>query len=60
MKINKNIQSMQERVKNGFDPLSGRLFQVVGSVKMFNGKCTDDTGKKVTLSEFGDWVYATS
>lgn len=38
------------------DPISGRPMQCVGPIRQTGAGCVDATGRKVTLSEFGDWV----
>jgi hypothetical protein len=49
---------LEKRVQDGRDPLSGRPMRIVGTVRWEGNRLVDDTGREVTLSPFGDWVYA--
>jgi len=55
--MNSTYETMNERVANGCDPLSGRPMQVVGKIMVCrDGKCRDSEGTEVTVSDRGDWV----
>lgn len=56
--MNDSSQIMRNRIAEGLDPLSGRPMETKGVITHRNGVLSDETGRKVELSAFGDWVYA--
>jgi len=51
-------QQMHDRLANGLDPITGEQRETVGKISRRDGVCRDETGREVTLSDKGTWVYA--
>ena len=52
-----NRACMMARLEKGLDPLTGEKLVAKGKIGFVNGVCCDETGKEVTLSEKGTWIY---
>lgn len=49
---------MERRVNEGLDPLTGQPMVTSGVIECRMGQLVDETGREVTLSESGHWIYS--
>ena len=48
---------MLSRLAQGLDPLTGEKMETKGKISVTSKGCVDETGKEVTLSPKGTWIY---
>jgi len=51
------MNTMQERISKGLDPLTGDEMKTVGKIFMSGNRFFDGSLKEVTLNSKGTWVY---